>query len=220
MTQVPRLTENARGLLNILYQSEGFVPISNLRDELDVSSKGLGLVRSWMQSELSSDDIIEDSRSPDGNLSYRLNDEWRPRVGAILADEMESRTAERKKKSEKDDFSSQLTSAAEGLTAVLQPVLDSLSLAALRLDQFLKSEEGRRTAQGLLTIGEFVQQAEARLEEQERISSAIANFQQERLETDAEDRERLASVLERFEQYFDEIEKNSRPHGNDDPPRS
>ena len=118
-------------------------------------------------------------------------------------------------KTTNDNSSSQPISAIEATAGVLQALHDVIKGGAARLERFFESEEGKELILRFRATVEFLQKAEARLEEQDRISSAIANARQEHLVADAEAREKLASAMERLGRHLGESEDDSH-HPNED----
>lgn len=108
-----------------------------------------------------------------------------------------------KDKSRNDDMA-QLTSATKSIANNLQLIFDAIGKQAVRLQQFFETEEGKNLIVSMGKTAEFLQQAEARLKEQDRISLAIAKHEAESQVANLEAQERIAAALKRIEQEIDE----------------
>lgn len=85
------LPENLRRLLTILYNTDGYVPDSEIQKELGKEPKGVGGVMAWVKIYLSEEgakDVKRDDffqwKEPIDEGGYRLRDHLRPVVAKLL----------------------------------------------------------------------------------------------------------------------------------------
>ena len=90
------LPENLRRLLTILYNTDGYVPDSEIQRELGKDSRGVGGVMAWVKiylNEVGGEDVKRDDffqwKEPIDEGGYRLRKHLRPVVAKILKLESE-----------------------------------------------------------------------------------------------------------------------------------
>ena len=90
------LSENLRRLLTILYNTDGYVPDSEIQKELGKDSMGVGRVMAWVKiylNEVGGEDVKRDDffqwKEPIDEGGYRLRDHLRPVVAKLLKLESE-----------------------------------------------------------------------------------------------------------------------------------
>ena len=105
---------------------------------------------------------------------------------------------------ELDDLAARLAFATEATAKSLEAIFVPIRYQAQKLERFFKSDEGKRMLGVLGEATDFLQKAEARIAEQERISHAIAAAKAERFAACAEAQERIAAALEFLEDRLDE----------------